>query len=118
MFNNKVFVYATDNELLTLEEVPGFNRTNQSSLMKNADILVADCQYTEEEYKSRTGWGHSTIERVIDIARETGVKKLYAFHHDPNHSDEEIDAIVKKGKGLAGQSLKVYGAREGMTLTL
>ncbi|MCP4131585.1 MAG: MBL fold metallo-hydrolase [bacterium] len=117
-YKGKIFVYATDNELIDNKNIPGFNKRNISNLVENADILIADCQYTEEEYPSRIGWGHSTVERVVALSKETGVKRLYMYHHDPYHDDKQIDRMVKDAKKKAGKSLKVYGAREEMTVFL
>jgi phosphoribosyl 1,2-cyclic phosphodiesterase len=80
----KVFAYCTDTEHFS---VPDWK---VKDLAKEADVLVYDCQYTDEEYPTRVGWGHSTPAEGIKIAREAGVKRLIMFHHDPTHADEKI----------------------------
>jgi hypothetical protein len=43
------------------------------------------------------------------------------FHHDPDHDDKAIDALVKSGRQLAGEAgsdLIVDAAAEGMTIVL
>jgi len=117
-YNNRIFVYLTDNELIDEDDLPGYNIRNVGSLIKNADVLVAEAQYTENEYLSKVGWGHSTAEKVVDISIQFGVKSVYIFHHDPYHSDDVIDEIVESGKKRAGKKLKVFGAKEGLTISL
>jgi phosphoribosyl 1,2-cyclic phosphodiesterase len=83
----------------------------------DADLLIHDSMYTEEEYPHRVGWGHSTYEQTLRLAQEGGVKKLLFFHHDPNRSDYELDAIVAmmRERASAGSgSLRVEMAKEGV----
>jgi phosphoribosyl 1,2-cyclic phosphodiesterase len=58
-----------------------------------ADLLIHDCQYTPEEYHGRFGWGHSTTEQVAHFARKADVDRLMLFHHDPMHSDDQLEAM-------------------------
>jgi ribonuclease BN (tRNA processing enzyme) len=61
--------------------------------LENADLVVADSQYTEKEYEQKHGWGHSTFECVYQLAKDARVKKLVFFHHDPARTDVELDEI-------------------------
>jgi phosphoribosyl 1,2-cyclic phosphodiesterase len=86
----------------------------------DADLLIHDTQYTEEEYRSaRIGWGHSSIESAIAGARRSGVKKLAFIHHDPMRTDATIDELAKiycrTGKDI---ELQTFFAREGMEVRL
>jgi phosphoribosyl 1,2-cyclic phosphodiesterase len=65
-------------------------------IARGADVLVHDCQYTPEEYAERVGFGHSSTEHVAMFARRTDVGRLVLFHHDPMHTDEELDAIRER----------------------
>jgi phosphoribosyl 1,2-cyclic phosphodiesterase len=92
--NGKVIVYATDNE-------PGDPQGDQNvrALAQGADVFIYDSQYTPHEYKtSKKHWGHSTWEEAVSIAREAEVKKLVLFHHDPDHDDRQIDAILRNAR--------------------
>ncbi len=111
-YRDRVFVYATDNEILTEPEMEGYNERNVGNLIRDADILVAECQYTEEEYLKKIGWGHSSIDEVVRISRKFGVKNLFSFHHDPLRTDREIDRMIKQARKLAKKDMKIYGARE------
>jgi len=86
---------------------------------KSADVLVADSQYTDEEYETKRGWGHSSISHVLDLSRDAGVKKLVLFHHEPAHDDKTLERIEKDARTKAAKSrarYKVVMAREGMVV--
>jgi ribonuclease BN (tRNA processing enzyme) len=55
--------------------------------------LIADGQYTEEEYSTKVGWGHTSISLLLEIASQSKVKQLAVFQHDPQHSDRFLDAL-------------------------
>ncbi|HSL16018.1 MAG TPA: MBL fold metallo-hydrolase [Actinomycetota bacterium] len=65
-------------------------------IARGADVLVHDCQYTPEEYAERVGFGHSSTEHVAMFARRTDVGRLILFHHDPMHTDDELDAMRER----------------------
>jgi phosphoribosyl 1,2-cyclic phosphodiesterase len=60
---------------------------------ENADLLISEAQYTEEEYALKKGWGHSTFLDVLERAAQAKVKRLAIFHHDPSHNDAFLDGI-------------------------
>ncbi|MEP6617041.1 MAG: MBL fold metallo-hydrolase [Ginsengibacter sp.] len=62
---------------------------------ENADLLIHDGQYTNEEYKKHRGWGHSTWEQAVEVAKQANVKRLIITHHDPDHDDDFLDAMEK-----------------------
>jgi len=64
-----------------------------AALAWEADLLIHDCQYTEEEYAARVGFGHSSTAHVAAFAGKVGAKRLAMFHHDPMHSDDQLDAM-------------------------
>jgi ribonuclease BN (tRNA processing enzyme) len=86
-----------------------------------ADLLIADGQYTEEEYPGKVGWGHSSIPVLIDVALRAGVKQLAIFHHDPQHSDKFLDdqwTRYRSGGSQGKHTMDLFWAREGMTLAV
>jgi phosphoribosyl 1,2-cyclic phosphodiesterase len=106
----RTFVYMSDNEVDAappelFEEIVG--------LANGADLLLHDCQYTEPEYKAREGWGHSTPRQAAQVASAAGVKALLTFHHDPSHSDEEVEALADEACTLADGRFEVIIGREG-----
>ncbi len=105
-------VYATDTEHFA----DGIDQ-ELVHLARNADVLIIDCTYTDEEYWSPTapkiGWGHSTWQEAVKVAETAGVKTLVLFHHDPLHSDDQLDEIAHQAQArFAGAVV----AREGMEL--
>jgi phosphoribosyl 1,2-cyclic phosphodiesterase len=60
-------------------------------LARDADLLIHDCQYTDEEYPAHIGWGHSALNDTLTFARRVEARSLLLFHHDPLHSDEFLD---------------------------
>ena len=62
-------------------------------LAHGADLLLHDCQYTDEEYALRFGWGHSSLTHVLTFARRAGARRTMLFHHDPHHTDDDLDAL-------------------------
>lgn len=89
---------------------------------RRADLLIFDAQYTKEEYPTKVGWGHSTLDDGIDIAIHADVKRVAFFHHDPTRSDEEIEKmerycqteIIRRGRS----DIHMFAAREGMEIEL
>jgi phosphoribosyl 1,2-cyclic phosphodiesterase len=68
-------------------------------LSRGAEMLIFDATYTDAEYeKGKLGWGHSTWEMGVRIAKAAGVKKLVLFHHDPSHTDRQVDAILRAAR--------------------
>jgi len=87
-------------------------------LAHEADLLIHDSQYTKKEYKSKPGWGHSSIDLAARFCKRTGAKRLILFHHDPMHSDEQIQIMFDKlmsktdydfpiGLAVQGQEIEV-----------
>lgn len=44
-----------------------------------ADLVIHDAQYTEEEYSTKIGWGHTSIEYAIAAANRAGLKGSLFF---------------------------------------
>jgi phosphoribosyl 1,2-cyclic phosphodiesterase len=84
-------------------------------LARGVDVLLHDGQYTEEEYRQRVGWGHSSISHAVRLADLAGVRELLLIHHDPDHSDGMIDQLVANAEKLRQEGI-VRGASEGMVL--
>ena len=100
-------VYATDTEHFACVD------PTLQKLAAGADILIYDSQYTQQEYPSKVGWGHSTWQAGAELARAAGVPQLVLFHHDPGRTDTQLAAIENEARAnLPG----TVAAREGMTL--
>lgn len=122
--NGTVVVYTTDNE--PFGDVAASRHLVRPSrhlaLAQQADLLIQDAQYTPAEYQPiRLGWGHSTYLDALQIAQQAQVKRLLLFHHDPSHSDMEIDDIVAQCQAHMTRQQWTFtclGAAEGTVLLL
>ncbi len=83
-----------------------------------ADLLVHDAQFTEEGIVGKEHWGHSTPRDAVDLAREAGARSVALFHHAPEHSDTQVDAMVRAAVEAAGGDVDVFGASEETCRTL
>ncbi|HXQ76600.1 MAG TPA: MBL fold metallo-hydrolase [Gemmatimonadaceae bacterium] len=115
--------YVTDNELGTggHYEVSSAWRRDFVTFLKDVDLLIHDAMYTPKELEQHRGWGHSTYEEAVTLAFDAGVKKLVLFHHEPEHRDKEMDALVAAARKFAKSRrgrLEVLAAQEGMRVTL
>ncbi len=111
-------VYIPDNELEGSEypvDGPGW-RSHLLDFIGDADVLIHDAMFTEDEYLPREGWGHSTYRATLELAAEAGVKKLLCFHHAPFRCDSELTTLVDRLAALSaelGHTLEVAAATEG-----
>jgi phosphoribosyl 1,2-cyclic phosphodiesterase len=90
--------------------------TSGHGLAEGVDLLLHDTQYTVDEYQYKVGWGHSSVEHTWAFARQAGARQLVTFHHDPSHSDEELDAMVAELASRDGPT--VVAGTEGLELSL
>jgi len=101
-----------------------FARQEQQKLadfLRGADLLIMDAQYNREEYQKHIGWGHGCLDDVVDLAISAQVKRLFLFHHDPDHDDATIDRMVARARATITErkaALLVEAAREGATVEL
>jgi phosphoribosyl 1,2-cyclic phosphodiesterase len=89
--------------------------------LRGTDVLIMDTQFDTEEYLQHTGWGHGCLDDVVALALEAEVKRLYLFHHDPNHDDARISQMQAHARQLVAArkaTLQVEAAREGATVEL
>jgi len=85
------------------------------------DVLIAEAQYTNEEYLKKIGWGHTSISNACVLAALTGVRKWIVTHHDPIHDDAAVDrkiALIRQVLREIGHEAEVSAGYDGMTLYL
>lgn len=122
-------VYATDSELdlvlrnreaslrdpALIRELPD----EVADFVAGADLLIADAQYTDTEYPSKVGWGHSRANTVVDLSVLAGVSQCALFHHDPMQNDDAVESKVAAARERAARVASgptFFGAREGLEL--
>jgi len=91
------------------------------AFLRGTDVLIMDSQYDSEEYEHHTGWGHGCVDDVVELALQADVKRLFLFHHDPNHDDVKISQMVEGARRLVAErkgTLVVEAAREGAAVEL
>jgi phosphoribosyl 1,2-cyclic phosphodiesterase len=52
-----------------------------------ADLVIYDGMFSESEYPSCKGWGHSTWEKGIELCQAAGAASLAVIHHHPAYDD-------------------------------
>ena len=116
--------YVTDHEPFwkssgTQFQHPGDQR--HVEFIRDADLVIHDAQYSDEEYQTKIGWGHSPIGYVRDVAVAAGVRRLALFHHDPTHEDEWVEGMVqgfREELAQGGSSMEVFAAAEGLEIEI
>ena len=107
-FEGKSICYLTDTE-----HVPGELDQNILRLIHGADLVIYDSMFTEDEYKTCAGWGHSTWQAGADLCDAARVSQFVIFHHDPDHDDNFMDQIAVAAKKRRPGTIV---AQEGMVL--
>ncbi|MCX7357407.1 MAG: MBL fold metallo-hydrolase [Alphaproteobacteria bacterium] len=118
-------VYASDHEPHDREAGEGHAEAREGGdaahieFLRDADLVIHDAQYTAAEYPTKLGWGHSTVEYAVDVARAANVKTLALYHHDPSRDDEAVDRLIAAArKRASGSDLQVVAAAEGNVIEL
>jgi phosphoribosyl 1,2-cyclic phosphodiesterase len=109
-FGGRSACYVTDTN-----HVPGKPNAEILDLIRGADIVIYDATFTDAEHERYAGWGHSTWQEGVRLCNAAGVGKLVTFHHDPERTDEALDALAAEMEAMRPGSLV---AREGMVLKL
>ncbi len=101
-YKGKSFVFATDVESYAEGDYKLIN------FAKNADVLVHDAAYSNEIYRKKQGWGHSTPEMAAENASKSSSKRLYLTHHDPEDSEKDIEDKLEEAKKIFSNSYIAY----------
>jgi phosphoribosyl 1,2-cyclic phosphodiesterase len=120
LHKNKVVTYLPDHEPMlgarTFPRSPEW--TSGYDLAKGVDLLIHDSQYTPDEYQSRVGFGHSNMVQAFEFAALANVKSFVPFHHDPAHSDNQLDQMITDAMQEVAPGYDVTPGQEGMTFNL
>ncbi len=93
-WNGNSLVFATD-----IEQYVGSDQ-RLAAFAKNADVFIHDSQYSLEQYPKFQGYGHSSVGMACEAAKQSEVKKLLLFHHDPGNDDAALEKLEKEGKKI------------------
>ena len=117
---HSVFTYIPDHEpaLGPLDLNSDKKWISGIDLALNADLLLHDAQFTPQEYKNKIGWGHCSMEDAAKFAFLAEVKHLLLAHHDPGHSDLDLDEIFSELQKKTNYQFKYELAAEGMEIEL
>ncbi len=73
-------------------------------LATDVDVLLHDAQYSDDEYMTRVGWGHSSVAHAVDFAHAARARQLVLFHHDPGHSDALLEKLCAQAAARWGSA--------------
>ena len=105
-----VIVYCTD-----IEHPEGTLNPNIIDIAKDADVLIKDAQFTNQQLANHKGWGHSSWEQCTEIAHLANVKQLILYHHSPTNNDDAILNIERDAQSVFPNTI---AAKEGLEIKL
>ena len=115
----RVLTYLPDHEpALGVLRFPSLPRewTSGAKLADGADLLIHDSQYSNAEYACHCGWGHSSLTQTLAFGSLTEVRRLVPFHHDPSHSDTDLDRLTFEAMQESKPAFEVVPGIEGSTI--
>ncbi len=120
---DKKIVYSTDSEH-KVEDQARLDRF--VNFIQGADLVVFDAMYSLlEAVTLKEDWGHSSNLMGVELCLRAAAKRLCLFHHDPIHSDDEIDLNLQEARNFASliassdkQPLEILAAWDGMQVSL
>ena len=107
---DKVIVYSTD-----LEHPDAQLNPNVIDIARDADVLIMDAQFTDEQLPAHKGWGHSSWQQCVAVSKQANVKQLVLYHHSPTNDDEAVREIEKDAQAVFPNTI---AARQGMEIKL
>lgn len=86
-----------------------------AQFIRDADLVIFDGMFSEAEYSSCRGWGHSTWHKGVELAQAAGAKALAVFHLYPGHDDDALRAMEAELQALMPTA---FIARERQSIAL
>ena len=89
-------------------------------LCEGVDLLIHDAQYTDPEFAEKFDWGHCTVDYAVEVAAQSGAKRLALYHHDPSHDDDTVESLtdVAAASSRLRRGAEVFAAAEGLVVDL
>jgi phosphoribosyl 1,2-cyclic phosphodiesterase/CheY-like chemotaxis protein len=122
-YNGRSVCYVTDNELYP-EDTRFHDRRyveRLTAFVSGTDMLITDTTYDDADYPERMHWGHSSVGQVAKVASAARVRTWCLFHHDPDQSDNDIDAKVsaaRKALERLGSDVMAIAPAEGQSFKI
>jgi phosphoribosyl 1,2-cyclic phosphodiesterase len=104
------FAFIPDNE-------PGLEPDSGLTIAGGADVLLHDSQYTDEEYTTRVGWGHTSLSDFATYLRAAAPKRAVMVHHDPAHADTQLEDMLAEAQTASGHDDLSLG-HEGLEIEI
>jgi phosphoribosyl 1,2-cyclic phosphodiesterase len=111
----RTVTYLSDHEPALGGAIDRPEWTSGHDLAAGCELLIHDGQYSTDEYMVRMGYGHSSVRQAAAFADLARAEQLLLFHHDPEHDDETIDALLAQARATR-RTGSVEAAAEGMTI--
>jgi phosphoribosyl 1,2-cyclic phosphodiesterase len=113
------FTFFTDNELHP-PGAPTTSAVDQAAFARGTGVLFQDAQYLKDEMENHVGWGHSSLPEALAFGKTVNPACLLLTHHDPDRSDDALDAIAEEAAAYARRELEgdAMPAYEGMRLEI
>jgi len=86
----KSLVFMTDCTV-TEENLPEL-----TEFARNCDLLLCDGQYSQQEWKGREHFGHSTWVAAAQLGAACGARQVRIIHHDPFRTDAQLDNAAQE----------------------
>ena len=85
--------------------------------LSDIDVLISEAQYTNDEYLSKIGWGHTCVSNACVLMKLAQIKKWIVMHHDPMHNDafleEKLNLTLQLMERI-NHSIEVLHGYDGM----
>jgi len=87
----KTIVHLLDSEIANMA-VGRYDKLVKYCL--NADLVVFDASYLPQDYESKKGMGHSTVEHGIKLADACNCEKMLFAHFSHMYDDKQLDSMI------------------------
>lgn len=106
----RVVCYISDIEHTAPWPPPALTR-----FVTNADLVIFDGMFSDDEYPRCRGWGHSTWGKGVELCKRAGVRSLAIIHLHPAHDDAHLARMETE---LQAAMPTAFIARERQVLAL
>jgi len=79
---------------------------------RDADLVVFDATYSDEDYQTRKGWGHSTVKDGVYFAEKWNCRRILFSHFCRKYSDDKLDSLKKHFDAADSRFILAYDGLE------